>query len=405
MSTGKRGGDDSGQENSGGGATALPTTERYEAPLYLARYLERRARLERSRSRSGVAPGAAVDGAGDSDGDSTPLYLRRFRERQTDPTTLEGPQPATGQVPSVERSRAWSPLFAEVVRSREIVAPPEARPALRATVRLVRHGETQGYSTDSGITPLGAWQSHRRGFDISKGVGDGGLVRLVCADTARARQTAEHLHRGLLDGLAQWGRHAEVSPPEPITELANFRVATPLGTRDVTAAFRYYHSVMERYERVSAGDRPLWLVEVDRFWRTQVGGADPIYFWLTVPLLHFEPPASCVRRFWSAVTRLVEESPGATIVAPTHSGPIRAFATWAHGYDPGEPYNLEEVVVQVKEGAREALVAYRNRVSEVHVPPMHELPDWGWASEAVATAAPEKLPERRIPHVVRGSLR
>jgi broad specificity phosphatase PhoE len=342
----------------------LPRTERYEAPLYLARYLERQA-----RQGNGENGGAADDGV--------PLYLRRFRERRAG-------SPAGGPAPGAP-AEAFNGRVAEVARSKEIVAPPEARVPLRAQVRLVRHGETQGYSTDSGLTPLGGWQSHRRGFDLSKGVKENDVVRLVCADTARARQTADHMHRGLLDGLEQWGRRAEVTGPEILAELANFQVATPSGLRDVTAAFREYQSVMEGYERVALGDRPLWLVEIDRFWRTQLAGADPIHHWLTIPMLHFEPPISCVRRFWTAITRLVDEAPpagsgrNAVIVAATHSGPIRAFATWAHGYDPGEPYNLEEVVVSVKEGAREALVAYRNRVTEVHVPPMHELPTWGEA--------------------------
>jgi broad specificity phosphatase PhoE len=345
------------------GAPRLPRTERYEAPLYLARYLERQAKQ------------AAADEDASAAEDGTPLYLRRFRQRRAEPGLLDSPPPPP--------SGLWNEKYAEVARSKEIVAPPEARTPLRASVRLVRHGETQGYSTDSGLTPLGGWQSHRRGFDLSKGVGDGDVVRLVCAETSRARQTAEHIHRGLLDGLEQWGRQAQIVGPEALPELANFRVATPSGSMDVTAAFREYQSVMERYERVALGDRPLWLVEVDRFWRTQVGGADPIHHWLTIPMLHMEPPVSCVRRFWSVITRLVEESPGATIVASAHSGPIRAFATWAHGYDPGEPYNLEEVVVSVKEGAKEALVAYRNRVTEVHVPPMHELPNWWAADDAV----------------------
>jgi len=346
----------------------FPHTDRYEAPQYLARYLERRARQ-----------GAGDNGAGGDD-DGVPLYLRRFRERE---------QRATA--PSAREQ--FNARSAEVARSKEIIAPPEARVPLRAAVRLVRHGETQGYSTDSGLTPLGGWQSHRRGFDLSKGVRDGDVVRLVCADTARARETADHIHRGLLDGLEQWGRQAEVTGPEILPELANFQVATPSGRRDVTAAFREYQSVMEGYERVALGDRPLWLVEIDRFWRTQMAGADPIHHWLTIPMLHFEPPVSCVRRFWSAITRLVEEAPppgsgrNTVIVASTHSGPIRAFATWAHGYDPGEPYNLEEVVVSVKEGAKEALVAYRNRVTEVHVPPVDELPD-RWAAQPGAVPEP-----------------
>lgn len=354
----------------------LPRTERPDAPLYLARYLARKAKEER-----GAPP---HEGEGNDDAERLPLYLRRFRERRVDPAPLDGPPPlgsgATGA------AATWAPKWAEVARSKEIVAPPGARAEIAAVIHIIRHGETQGYSTESGLTPMGGWQAHRRGFDLSKGVKEGERVRIVCADTSRARQTAEHIHRGMLDGLEQWDRRAEVTPPEPIPELANFRVATPSGLRDVTAAFREYHAVMERYERVALGDRPLWLVEIDRFWRTQQGGADPIHHWLTIPMLHFEPPVACVRRFWAAFSRLVEESPGAHIVAATHSGPIRAFAMWAAGYDPGEPYNVEEVVVQVKAGAKEALVAYRNRVQEVHFPPLSELPDWGAVSEPAGEA-------------------
>ena len=94
---------------------------------------------------------------------------------------------------------------------------------------------------------------------------------------------------------------------------------------------------MEKMERMAVGDRPRWLVEIDRFYRTQLGGADPIQQWLTIPLMYFESPQACVRRFWKGFNRLIAESPGQRIIAATHSGPIRAFATWAHGYDPGEP--------------------------------------------------------------------
>jgi broad specificity phosphatase PhoE len=340
----------------------LPRTDRPDAPAYLARYQQRRAR---------PANPSALDRDGEAE--QVPLYLRRFRDRRGAPTSYDAPPPLWSGPPLPPGvTREW----ADVARSREIIAPPSATPRLEATVHLIRHGETQGYSTDSGLTPLGGWQAHRRGHDLSKGLTGGELVRLVCADTNRARQTAEQIHRGLLDGLELWGRKAVVQGPEPRSEFRNFGVATPSGVRDVTAAFREYQTVMERYERAAAGDRPLWLVEMDRFWSSQQGGADPIYHWLTVPMLHFEPPAVCVRRFWAGITRLVAESSGARILCATHSGPIRAFATWAVGYDPGEPYNTEEVLVKVHGGGRTALVAYRNRVQEVRVPPAAELPVW-----------------------------
>ena len=157
---------------------------------------------------------------------------------------------------------------------------------------------------------------------------------------------------------------------------------------------------MEKLERMAVGDRPRWLVEIDRFYRTQLGGADPIQQWLTIPLMYFESPQACVRRFWKGFNRLIAESPGQRIIAATHSGPIRAFATWAHGYDPGEPVNTEEVVVRIKQGGRTATVSYRNRVTEVNVPPVDEIPQVGRMSRprpappssAPATSAPTCWP-------------
>jgi hypothetical protein len=54
----------------------------------------------------------------------------------------------------------------------------------------------------------------------------------------------------------------------------------------------------------------------------------------------------------------------------------------ALGYDPGEPYNTEHVRVKLLGGqqasphGRDALVAYRNRVQEVKVPDIAQLPTW-----------------------------
>ncbi len=335
-------------------------TDRTDAPLYLARYTERRDRE------------ATPEGDVESEDASVPLYLRRFRGR-----TRDGTSAAAVQL-EVEGER-FTRQFAGTSREKEIAAPLERRDVEQfvAEIRIIRHGITQGYSTDAGLTPMGGWQAHQRGHSLSKSVKDGQPVRIVCADTNRARQTAEQLHRGVLDGLQQWGRTADVVGPVAIPELRNFQVWTPDGPRDITSAFRQYQALMEKLERMSVGERPRWLVEIDRFYRTQLGGADPIHMWMTIPLMYFEPPQACVRRFWRGFHRLVEENPeGTRILAATHSGPIRAFATWAHGYDPGEPYNTEEVVVKIRKGGETALVAYRNRVTEVNVPPPDDIPVW-----------------------------
>ncbi len=335
---------------------SLPRTERTDPPAYLTRHLSRR--------RDQGDAGTVLDGGPVTD-DATPLYLRRFRERDhhSDPVMYDGDV--------VGSSRAW----AEVTRTKEIV--PERRDQLASVdcdVYLVRHGETQGYSSESGLTPLGSWQAHRRGQELARRVLDGTVLELVCAPTNRARQTAEHVRRGLLDNLRMFGREAQIGEVRDDRNFRNFEVATPDGPRDVTSAFRVYHREMEKYERVGLGERPGWLVDVDRFWGIQQGGGDPITHWLTMPMLHFEAPVSCVRRFWRGIASLRERTAAKQVVVATHSGPIRAFATAAMGYDPGEPFNTEFVRVRLLAGGATALVLYRNRVQEVAIPDLDALP-------------------------------
>ena len=363
-------------ERKGERSPALPRTERSDAPMYLARYLERRARS---------APASANGDGADTktqDEEQLPLYLRRFRERRAD-GAIDAPPPLWR-----DRDLPFQQSLSEDNRNKEISAPPEARPRIANEIYLVRHGETQGYSTESGLTPLGTWQAHTYGHTLAKRVKGGERIVIATAPTNRAGQTAENLHRGLLDGLAMFDKDVGVTPPEPMEEFRNFRVATPDGFRDVTSAFREYYSLLEEFERTALGDRPMWLVEVDRFWRTQQGGGDPIQHWLTIPMLHFEPPAMVVRRLWSGLRRLAAEHPSARLVVTTHSGPIRAFAISALGYDPGEPYNTEHVRVKLMEGGREALVSYRNRVQEVHVPSTEGLPDWTTTATTASATSP-----------------
>lgn len=360
---GGRGGEETrpateGEQRLGAGRRSLPNTQRVDPPKYLATYQDRRARL-----RSGE-PGTEPD-------DGTPLYLRRFRERQSEPRS------GVGLPPLHERAdlgllRAMS----EDNRTKELSPPAAAKKAVVADVYLIRHGETQGYSTESGLTPLGTWQAHTYGHTVSKRVSHGETIVLRHADTNRARETAQNIDRGLQDGLAMFEKDVKLFEPEPMEEFRNFGVATPDGVRDVTAAFRKYYTTLEQFERTALGDRPMWLVEIDRFWRTQQGGSDPIQHWLQIPMMHFEPPVMCVRRFWTGIQRLAEAHPGARMMVATHSGPIRAFAIAALGYDPGEPYNTEHVRVKVFEGGTEAMVSYRNRVQEIHVPQIASLPTW-----------------------------
>lgn len=342
------------------------TNDRFDAPLYLAKYRDRQQSQSETNGGGGEAPRAES---------ADPVYLRRFRERNEGPATDDRPLWQRASLPVQQ-------VLTEDNRNKEISAPASSARQLDNDVYLIRHGETQGYSTDSGLTPQGAWQAHSYGQTLARRVKSGETVVFRHAATNRARETAEQIHRGLIDGLSHYEKELTIVEPEPAHEFRNFQFVAPDGLKDVTAAFREYQSLLEGFERSAARDRPQWVVEMDRFWRTQQGGGDPIQHWLTIPLLHFEPPAMCVRRFWAGINRLSGEFPGARLAIATHSGCIRAFAVSSLGYDPGEPYNTEHVRVKLfadrtdTVNGRDATVAYRNRVQEVKVPSIADLPTW-----------------------------
>ena len=357
------------------------TNERFEPPLYLARH--RAAEQERLTKEP-------LDlHAEHPEADGTPIYLRRFRNRESN----------SPSAPLWQRGTlAMQQALTEDNRNKEISAPASAMRRVLNDVYLIRHGETQGYSTDSGLTPQGSWQAHTYGHTLAKRMKSGETIVFRHADTNRARETAEQIHRGLLDGIKQYEKDLVIVEPAPMDEFRNFQFVAPDGLKDVTAAFRQFQRLFENFERLAVegnggalpadiehlySDRPLWLVEMDRFWRIQEGGGDPIQHWLTMPMVHFEPPAMAVRRFWRGITSLSEQFPGARLAVATHSGCIRAFAVSALGYDPGEPYNTEHVRVKLygtAEAARAGMTAtigYRNRVQEWKVPDPAALPTWG----------------------------
>ena len=117
---------------------AAPPNVRVDAPLYLARFRERTA----ARQSNGDDPATENDEA------AIPLYLRQFRDLQ------ETAEPRPTANPLWERSSLEiQQALTEDNRNKEISAPQGAARQLVNDVYLIRHGETQGYSTDSGLTP------------------------------------------------------------------------------------------------------------------------------------------------------------------------------------------------------------------------------------------------------------
>jgi broad specificity phosphatase PhoE len=326
-------------------------TTRDNAPGYLARYEQRRI--------EGLAAQVAPES-------SEPPFMARARERAAIRALAEL---QTGDGPP-GRTMAYAD---ETVAPRELQYPDSFRQRLTDSVevRLIRHGQTQGYISDGALTALGRWQAHRKGADLAKGIREGMTVKFPHAPTARAKETAEGVRGGVQSTLARYGiSGVTLEDPEPNNWFNNFQVYVGEGREmDVTAAFMEFANLRESYQKTGAGDRPGWMVEMDRFFQIQNGGGDPITSWLTQPMQYFEPSALVVRRHWKGIVAMAKQCDANTkVYVCGHSGPIRAVATSAVGHDPGEPHNTEDVRIKVYNDYEHAVVTYRGRGLEIEIP-------------------------------------
>lgn len=361
-------------------SSQMPIT-RTNAPAYLQRYLERRKQTpsqsasvveaRNGEASSGVASESASAKAYTTLGE--PPYMHEARARaavRAEAERREADAPPGG----VSRAYAMS-----TVSPRELGPAPEPvsrRYGDSVDVRLLRHGQTQGYTTDAGLSPLGRWQAHRRGQELARGMKPGMTIRFVHAKTARARETALALREGFREGLARFGVEANVEELRPSDAFRNFQVWCDGAELDVTSAFMRYATTLEKMEHRKAGDWPGWLTEMDRFWNVESAGGDPITHWLTHPMQYFEPAALCVRRFWKGILEEVGDAgSNLRVFVCSHSGPIRAVAAAAVGHDPGEPFNLEDVRIRLFGDRKHAVVTYRGRGVEIEVPTIHA-PSW-----------------------------
>ena len=333
---------------------------RTEAPAYLAKYLDRK-KQQKSKPK-------------ETKEKNEQKWLFRARKKSRERALSE----TTSDQSPPQRSKAYARV---TVSPREIIMPEAFKERMSGTVdvRLIRHGETQSYGTNAGLTELGKWQAHRKGQNLARGIKDNSKVVIINADTARAKETAFSLKSGLEQGIFRYSIDTDqILEPSSMHNFRNFQVWCDGEEKDVTSAFIKYDTVMEKYERIKSGSRPGWLDEIDRFWKVQAAGGDPITYWLSHPLQFFEPPAIVVRRFWRGILKILndyQKSPKLKIFICTHSGPIRAVATSSVGHDPGEPHNLEDVRIRVFPGNKFALLTYRGRGTEIEIP-ITNYPSW-----------------------------
>ena len=326
------------------------STTRDDTPAYLARYEARKARID---------PGEQG-------------FVARARARAAERVEVERAQPDAPP----GRTEAFA---RETVAPRELQWPESMRPSIISStdVRLIRHGQTQGYISDSALTALGRWQAHRKGQDLAKGMADGGFARVVHADTARATETAVALVEGLRQAVTRYGiRDVTIDEPYAVDGFRNFQAWFNGRELDITAAFQEFANLLEGYERHGGGDRPGWMVEMDRIYRIQFAGGDPITSWLSTPTHYVEPPAYVVRRYWLAILDEISRLPeGGRLFVCGHSAPIRAVAASAVGHDPGEPHNVEDVRIRVHADREHATLTYRGRAVEIDIPTL-VTPTW-----------------------------
>ena len=336
---------------------AKPATTRDHTPAYLLRYEARRAEPTVTTS---------------DDGDARPAFVVRARERAT-------------RRALAELDQAAAPPGRTAAFARETVAPRELQwpEALRrkvsdsVDVRLIRHGQTQGYIADSALTALGRWQAHRKGQDLAKGMQEGSRARRrLCADGPGDGDGGRRGRRAEAGGGALRHRrrdHRRSGARRRLPELPGLDERPRAGC---DWAFQEFANVLKRYERDGGGDRPGWMVEMDRVFRIQFAGGDPITYWLSTPMHYAEPPALVVRRYWEAIAEEVRAAPtGTRIFVCAHSGPIRAVAAAAVGHDPGEPNNVEDVRIRVDRDLKHATLTYRGHALQLDLPTTI-IPSW-----------------------------
>ena len=234
-------------------------------------------------------------------------------------------------------------------------------------VVLLRHGETVGYDGDHGLTPLGEKQAHERGAVLAAEITPHTTVRMPHARTARAIATAVTLRAALVEHLPDG---PEIGPLHPEPWFDNLRYSLHGQGVDPSAAITARLALPD-------GEQPDWARECDRFdtdYRSVAAAGGPIEYWLRNPTLYFEPPHVAAHRIWRGITEVGVDAPeNLLVLVATHSAPMRAFIATTVGADPGEPHNLEDVRVRVREGGA-VTVAFRGHTTETTVPP--HLPPW-----------------------------
>ena len=233
--------------------------------------------------------------------DDAPAYLLRYEARRVEPRPDRRPGPAgvrrqgppARHPPGPRRARpgrraagAHRGLRPRDRRSAGAAVAGVAAAARWPTatdVRLIRHGQTQGYIADSALTPLGRWQAHRKGQDLAKGMQDGSWPASCTPPTARAAETAYGAGRGAAPGggPVRHRRRDDRGSGAGRRASGTSRCGSTAGSSTSPPPSRSSPTCSRATSATAVATGPGWMVEMDRVFRIQFAGGDPITYWLT----------------------------------------------------------------------------------------------------------------------------
>jgi broad specificity phosphatase PhoE len=200
---------------------------------------------------------------------------------------------------------------------------------------LLRHGEVTSHRGDVAITQA----AEHRSFEIGQFFGsiETGPIRVLSGETRRAKDTAAHVARGVVEaGGSVVGPEVAFALRNPDLYVAGTRVNM------VSSA----EALADQVPGLAAGD-----VASIEFFPTFFAEPDRIGWWLE----HESPPgedvSSLAARFRSFAVSLADPVPAHSeaVVAVTHSPLIRAAGLRLLGRDIGEPPWVSGLLVTVSD--------------------------------------------------------
>ena len=170
-----------------------------------------------------------------------------------------------------------------------------------------------------------------------------------------------------LQALSRYGiGDVVVEEPQPAEAFDNFQVWCDGKEMDVTAGFQLYARILEEYERSGSGDRPGWIVEMDRFYKIETAGGDPITQWLHQPMHYFEPPINVVRRHWAGIVEQLRDAPPTCGCSSAGTRLLRAPRP-PSGTTPASR-TTSRTSASAPPDLEHAIVTYRGRGVEIEIP-------------------------------------